>query len=39
MHTEFSSENLRGRTNFGDLDVDGRIILKFILVSVFSGIN
>lgn len=32
MHTEFLSENFKGRDDFGDLDVDGRlIIIKWIL--------
>jgi hypothetical protein len=31
MHTEFSSENLKGKDNCEDLGVDYRIILKWIL--------
>jgi hypothetical protein len=41
MHTEFFSENLRGRDCVGDFDVDGRITLKYILkewdLSVWTG--
>jgi hypothetical protein len=29
MHTEFWSENLKGRDNFEDLGVDGKIILEW----------
>jgi hypothetical protein len=31
MHTIFGLESLKGRDHLGDLDVDGRIILKLIL--------
>jgi hypothetical protein len=31
IHTKFLSENLKGRYHFGDLGVDGRIILKTCL--------
>jgi hypothetical protein len=31
MHTEFWSENLKGRDQSEDLDVDGRITLQWIL--------
>jgi hypothetical protein len=31
MHTQFWSENLKGRDHFEDLDVDGRIVLEWIL--------
>jgi hypothetical protein len=31
MHAEFWSKNLKGRDNFEDTGVDGRIILKCIL--------
>jgi len=31
MHTEFKSENLKGRECLGDLGIGGRIILKWIL--------
>jgi hypothetical protein len=30
MHTEFSSENLKRGDYFGDLGLNGRIILKYI---------
>ena len=30
VHTEFLWENLRERDHFEDLDVDGKIILKWI---------
>jgi hypothetical protein len=32
MHTKFKSKNLKGRGNFKDEDVDGRIVLKSILI-------
>jgi len=32
MHTKFSSKKLKGRDHLEDLSVDGRIILKLILV-------
>jgi hypothetical protein len=28
MHAEFHSENLKGRNHFGEVNVNGRIILK-----------
>jgi len=31
MHTEIQSKNLKGGDHLGDLGVDGRIILKWIL--------
>jgi hypothetical protein len=31
MRTKFYSENFKGRDYLGDLGVDGRIILKWIL--------
>jgi len=31
MHTVFCLENLKGRDNFKDLGVDGKIILDWIL--------
>jgi hypothetical protein len=31
MHTKFSSESLKGRDHSEDLDVDGEIILEWIL--------
>jgi hypothetical protein len=31
MHTEFWLENLEGRNHLGDLSIDERIILKWIL--------
>jgi hypothetical protein len=31
MHTTFPKENLNGRENFEDLDVDGMTLLKLIL--------
>jgi hypothetical protein len=31
MHTKFSFENLKGRDYCGDLGIDGRIILKWIV--------
>jgi hypothetical protein len=31
MHTKFLSENLKGRDDFVDPEVDGTIILKYIL--------
>jgi hypothetical protein len=31
MHTKLQSGSLKGRAQLGDLDVDGRIILKLIL--------
>jgi hypothetical protein len=31
MHSIFWSENLKERDLFGDFDVDGRILLKWIL--------
>jgi hypothetical protein len=31
MHTKFWSENLKRRDHLKDLDVDGRIILEYIL--------
>jgi len=31
MHTNFYSENLKGRDHFQGLGVDGRMILKLIL--------
>jgi hypothetical protein len=31
MHAEFWSENLKGRYHLGDLLIDERIILKWIL--------
>jgi hypothetical protein len=31
MHTTFLSENLKGGDNLGDLNIDGRAILKWIL--------
>jgi hypothetical protein len=30
MHTQFWFENMKGRDHFGDLGVDGRIILKWV---------
>jgi hypothetical protein len=31
MHTQFLSENLKGRDHLENIDVDGRVILKWIL--------
>jgi hypothetical protein len=31
MHSEFESGKLKGRDTLGELDVDGRIILKWII--------
>jgi hypothetical protein len=31
MHTKFLSENLKGRDHSGDLEVDVRVILEWIL--------
>jgi hypothetical protein len=31
IHTKFELENLKGRDNLGNLGVDGRILIKFIL--------
>jgi hypothetical protein len=31
MHNKFLSGNLKGRDQLGDLDIGGRIILKWIL--------
>jgi hypothetical protein len=31
MHVEFWSENFKGRYSCGDLEVKGKIILKYIL--------
>jgi hypothetical protein len=31
VHTTFLSENLKGRDHFGDLNVDGNLILKWML--------
>jgi hypothetical protein len=31
MHTELQPENVRGKDHLGDLCVDGRIILKWML--------
>jgi hypothetical protein len=31
MHTKFWSENLKGKDHSEDLDVDGKIILEWIL--------
>jgi hypothetical protein len=28
LHSEFQTENLKGRDQLGDLDIDARIILK-----------
>jgi hypothetical protein len=30
-YTEFYSENLKGRDRLGDLHIDGKIILKWVL--------
>jgi hypothetical protein len=42
MHKKYCSESLKRRDRFKDLDVDGRIILKWILekldVKVCSGL-
>jgi hypothetical protein len=35
QHAEFQHETLKERDHFGDLDVDGRIILKWIVFHVF----
>jgi hypothetical protein len=34
MHTKFLFENPKGRQYFGDLHVDGKIILKIYLIEV-----
>jgi hypothetical protein len=39
MHTKYWSENLMGRDLMRDVDVDGRIILKFILKQGVQGIT
>jgi hypothetical protein len=31
MHVEFSYENLKGISHFGDLGIDGKIIMKWNL--------
>jgi len=31
MHTKFCTENMKGKEELGDLRVDGRIIVKYIL--------
>jgi hypothetical protein len=33
LHAEFYFENLKGRDEFGDQVIDGRIILKWMLKS------
>jgi hypothetical protein len=32
MYTEFQPENVKGKDHLGDLDINGRIILKGILM-------
>jgi hypothetical protein len=34
MHTEFWSGNLRVKDNFGDVDIDGRIVLRWDLKKI-----
>jgi hypothetical protein len=36
-HTKFWSENLIGRHHLGDLGMDGRIILKYIVTCLTEG--